>query len=59
LTGIHKIRPGIATTKAALHLRGVCEGFTSLPFADYLPEDREALAEFLAPWDAELIGHLP
>jgi len=56
LVGIHKIRPGIATTKAALSLRGVCQRHVSSPFVDYLPEDLQTLSDFLAPWDSELVG---
>jgi len=58
LVGIHKIRPGVATTKAALSIRGVCQPHVSMPFAAYLPEELKALTEFLAPWDSELVGSL-
>jgi 4-hydroxy-tetrahydrodipicolinate synthase len=56
LVKLHAIRPGIATTKAALHMRGVIDGVVSRPFTDYSPQDRDALAAFLAPWDEHLIG---
>lgn len=59
LTGIHKIRPGVATMKAAMSLRGVCEPHVSLPFVDYRAEDLEQLRGFLEPWSDELVGSTP
>lgn len=56
LTGIHSIRPGVATMKAALNLRGVCERYASLPFAEYEESDLQRLREFLAPWSDEMVG---
>lgn len=56
LTGIHSIRPGVATMKAALSLRGLCERHVSLPFSDYEDADLQRLREFLAPWSDELVG---
>lgn len=56
LITIHRIRPGIATTKAALELRGICPRAVSRPFADYRADDEERLREFLAHWDDDLIS---
>jgi 4-hydroxy-tetrahydrodipicolinate synthase len=59
LTGIHAIRPGVATMKAALSLRGVCQPHVSLPFTQYDADDLERLREFIAPWSDELVGSAP
>lgn len=58
LAGLHRVvRPGIATMKAALALRGVCQPYASAPFEEYADDDLARLREFLAPWSDELVGH--
>ena len=56
LVGIHSIRSGIPAIKAALTLRGLCTPYTSLPFIPYSEQETAAMAEFLAPFDADLAG---
>lgn len=58
LAGMHRaVRPGVATMKAALAIRGVCLPFASSPFEEYSDDETSRLRAFLEPWSEDIVGH--
>ncbi|GMA90345.1 dihydrodipicolinate synthase family protein [Homoserinibacter gongjuensis] len=56
LTGMHRIRAGVPSVKAVLDQLGLLTPHVAPPLAPCTEAERSALAEFIAPFRAELIG---
>lgn len=59
IAALHAIRPGVPSVKAVLSNRGYIDDFVAPPLARCSNDERQGLAEFLTPFEPDLIARYP